>query len=204
MSSRLTFGKNRRLRSGERWRTDGRQSLVLPLLKEVYVIGLTPVELEKLITDQLQSRGLINSPDVTIVVNGTSSKKIYVTGKVRKEGPIPFNSRMTVLQALSEAGGPSEYANKKKIYVLRDGKGRLDLPLSLRLHRRPEGATFGAEYPAQGRRQYYSSVKVLGGRFPAHSTRLRPHAISARDHGPWIATVESNKPRGTGPNFEVS
>jgi polysaccharide export outer membrane protein len=101
-------------------RTDGKISM--PLLKEVYVIGLTPVQLEKLITNQLESRGFINTPDVTIGVSGTNSKKIYVTGKVRKEGPLPFNSRMTVLQALSEAGGPSEYANKKKIYILRTEK----------------------------------------------------------------------------------
>jgi polysaccharide export outer membrane protein len=95
----------------------------MPLLKEVYVIGMTPVQLEKLITDQLQSRGFINSPDVTIVVNGTASKKIYVTGKVKKEGPLPFNYRMTVMQALSEAGGLTDYAKKNKIYILRIEKG---------------------------------------------------------------------------------
>jgi polysaccharide biosynthesis/export protein len=103
-------------------RTDGKISM--PLLKEVAVVGLTPVQLEKQITEQLASRGLITTPDVTIIVTGTGSKKIYVQGKVKKEGPIPFNYRMTVMQALSEAGGLSDYASKKKIYILRieDGK----------------------------------------------------------------------------------
>jgi polysaccharide export outer membrane protein len=103
-------------------RTDGKISM--PLLKEVYVIGQTPVQLEKLITDQLSSRGFINSPDVTIVVNGTASKKIYVTGKVKKEGPLPFNYRMNVMQALSEAGGLTDYAKKNKIYILRVEEGK--------------------------------------------------------------------------------
>jgi len=103
-------------------RTDGRISM--PLLKEVDVVGLTPVQLEKQITDQLATRGLINTPDVTIIVTGTSSKKIYVQGKVKKEGPIPFNYRMTVMQALSEAGGLTDYANKKKIYILRIENGK--------------------------------------------------------------------------------
>jgi polysaccharide biosynthesis/export protein len=103
-------------------RTDGKISM--PLLKEVAVVGLTPVQLEKQITDELTSRGLITTPDVTIIVTGTGSKKIYVQGKVKKEGPIPFNYRMTVMQALSEAGGLTDYANKKKIYILRTEDGK--------------------------------------------------------------------------------
>ena len=103
-------------------RTDGKISM--PLLKEVDVIGLTPIQLEKHITDQLLSGGLINTPDVTIIVTGTGSKKIYVQGKVKKEGPIPFNYRMTVMQALSEAGGLTDYAKKNKIYILRTEDGK--------------------------------------------------------------------------------
>lgn len=101
-------------------RPDGKISM--PLLKEVSVVGLTPVELEKLITGRLTD--LINSPDVTIVVTGINSKKIYVQGKVKKEGPIPYTYRMTVMQALSEAGGLTDYAKKKGIYVLRNENGK--------------------------------------------------------------------------------
>jgi polysaccharide biosynthesis/export protein len=101
-------------------RPDGKISM--PLLKEVDVVGLTPVQLEKLITDGLGK--VINSPDVTIVVTGINSKKIYVNGKVKKEGPIPYTYRMTVMQALSEAGGITDYAKKKAIYVLRNENGR--------------------------------------------------------------------------------
>jgi polysaccharide export outer membrane protein len=101
-------------------RPDGKISMAL--LKEVDVVGLTPVELEKKITDGLAK--LINSPDVTIIVTGINSKKIYVSGKVKKEGPIPYTYRMTVMQALSEAGGITEYAKKKAIYVLRNDNGR--------------------------------------------------------------------------------
>jgi polysaccharide biosynthesis/export protein len=101
-------------------RPDGKISMAL--LKEVDVVGLTPVQLEKLITDGLSK--LINSPDVTIIVTGINSKKIYVNGKVKKEGPIPYTYRMTVMQALSEAGGITDYAKKKAIYVLRNENGR--------------------------------------------------------------------------------
>ncbi len=102
-------------------RPDGKISM--PLIKEVDVVGLTPVQLEKLITDGL-TKVMNLPPDVTIVVTGINSKKIYVNGKVKKEGPIPYTYRMTVMQALSEAGGITDYAKKKAIYVLRNDNGR--------------------------------------------------------------------------------
>ena len=102
-------------------RPDGKISMAL--IKEVYVVGLTPVQLEKLITEDL-TKVMNLPPDVTVIVTGINSKKIYVTGKVRKEGPIAYTYRMTVMQALSEAGGINEYAKKNKIYVLRNDNGR--------------------------------------------------------------------------------
>lgn len=101
-------------------RPDGRISM--PMLKEVRVSGMTPVEAEKVITEQLTK--FISAPDVTVIVSAINSKKIYVVGGVKKEGPIAYTYRMTVLQALSEAGGLTDYAKKKKIYVLRHENGR--------------------------------------------------------------------------------
>lgn len=101
-------------------RPDGKISM--PLLKEVPVLGLTVVQAEQMITQQLSK--FLTAPDVTVVVEGINSKKIYLTGAVKKEGPIPYTYRMTVLQALSEAGGVTDYAKRKKIYVLHYENGR--------------------------------------------------------------------------------
>jgi polysaccharide export outer membrane protein len=43
---------------------------------------------------------------------------------VKKEGPISYTYRMTVIQALSEAGGLTDYAKRKKIYVMRMQNGK--------------------------------------------------------------------------------
>jgi polysaccharide biosynthesis/export protein len=102
-------------------RPDGK--ITMALIKEVYVVGLTPVQLEKLITDGL-AKVMNLPPDVTVIVTGINSQKIYVNGKVKKEGPIAYTYRMTVMQALSEAGGITDYAKKKAIYVLRNDNGR--------------------------------------------------------------------------------
>jgi polysaccharide export outer membrane protein len=103
-------------------RPDGKISL--PLLKDVAVEGLTPLQLEKIITDQFIASNQLKAPDVTIMVTQINSKKIYMNGAVKKEGPIPYNYRMTVLQALSEAGGLTDYAKRKRIYILHNDNGR--------------------------------------------------------------------------------
>lgn len=101
-------------------RPDGKISV--PLLKDVAVAGLTPRQVERVITNQLAD--IIRAPNVTVVVSGINSKKIYLLGAVKKEGPIPFTYRMTVLQAISEAGGLTDYAKRRKIYILRNESGK--------------------------------------------------------------------------------
>jgi polysaccharide export outer membrane protein len=102
-------------------RPDG--MITIPLIKDVHVAGMTPAEAEKVITDLLSKQ--IKAADVTIIVNQIHSKKVFmVGGGIKKEGPIPYTYRMTVMQAISEAGGLSDYAKRKKIYVLRNENGR--------------------------------------------------------------------------------
>jgi polysaccharide biosynthesis/export protein len=101
-------------------RPDGR--ITVPLVKDVEVGGLTPRQAEKVITQGLAK--YITEPNVTVVVAAINSKKIYVIGGARKEGPLPYTYGMTVMQALSESGGLSDYAKRKKIYILRTENGR--------------------------------------------------------------------------------
>lgn len=101
-------------------RPDGR--IAMPLLKEVEVNGLTPREVEQVITERINK--FINGADVTVVVTAINSKKIYMIGAIKREGTLPYTYRMTIMQALSEAGGLTEYAKKKKIYVLRSENGK--------------------------------------------------------------------------------
>ncbi len=101
-------------------RPDGRISM--PLVKEIAVAGMTPGEVEQAITEKLSK--LIPAADVTVVVSTINSKKVYVVGAVRREGPLAYGYRMTVMQAITEAGGLNEYARRKKIYVLRTENGK--------------------------------------------------------------------------------
>ena len=103
-------------------RPDGKISV--PLLKEVAIAGLTPTQAEKTITEQLDQ--YIKGANVTVVVSQINSKKIYLLGAVKKEGTISYTYRMTVMQALSEAGGLTDYAKRRKIYVIRSEDKKKD------------------------------------------------------------------------------
>jgi polysaccharide biosynthesis/export protein len=101
-------------------RTDGKISM--PLIKEIAVAGLTPREVEKIVTDQLSK--MMREPDVTVIVSQSNSQKVFMIGAVKKEGPLHYTYRMTVMQAISEAGGLTDYAKRKRIYVIRSENGR--------------------------------------------------------------------------------
>ena len=97
-------------------RTDGK--ITLPFIKDVDAAGRTPVELEKALAERFSK--LIPQAEVTVVVRESHSQKVYVIGAVKKEGAIEMQHPITVLQVLSLAGGLTEFAKRKKVYVLRN------------------------------------------------------------------------------------
>jgi polysaccharide export outer membrane protein len=101
-------------------RPDGLISL--PLLNDVQASGLTPDQLRQSITKGATK--FIEDPTVSVVVKAINSRKVFVTGQVAKPGPYPLGAPTSVLQLLATAGGVSEYANKKKIVVVRKENDR--------------------------------------------------------------------------------
>jgi polysaccharide export outer membrane protein len=96
-------------------RPDGKISL--PLIKEVVALGMAPAELENVLTREFQR--FINNPAVTVVIKEINSQKIYLVGGVVRPGSLPLRTPMTVLQVLAEAGGLTDFAKRKKIYIIR-------------------------------------------------------------------------------------
>lgn len=101
-------------------RPDGKISL--PLLQDVQAAGLTPAELGTNLTKRFEK--FFTDPEVTVVVTKMNSQRIYILGEVGHPGPQLLLPKMTVLDALSAAGGLSQFASKKKIYVLRKKNGK--------------------------------------------------------------------------------
>jgi polysaccharide biosynthesis/export protein len=96
-------------------RPDGRFSF--PLAGEVQAAGRTPDEVRAEIETQLKK--LIPEAVVTVIVEDFAGNRIYVIGQVTRPGMFVMNPSLTVLQALSLAGGSTPFAKLDNISVIR-------------------------------------------------------------------------------------
>ncbi len=94
-----------------------------------------------------------------MVVKTINSRKVYITGNVVKPGTYPLNGDMSVLQLIAVAGGLQEYADSKKIVVMRKDEGR-DRVLQLQLQGRGETEERAAEHRVEARRHGGRAVSV--------------------------------------------
>lgn len=101
-------------------RPDGKISL--PLINDIQAAGLTPTQLATAITEKLKK--YLTEPQVTVIVTAINSRRIYIMGEVGRPGTFQLLPNMTILQALSGAGGFTQFANMKGIYLLRTEGGK--------------------------------------------------------------------------------
>lgn len=100
-------------------RPDG--MITMPLIDDLKVAGMTTKQLQKLITDKLKA--YVTEPQVTIIVRGIRSRRVYLLGNVGHTGAFELNGRRTVMQTLAEAGGLGAFAKAQSIYVIRQSGG---------------------------------------------------------------------------------
>lgn len=96
-------------------RPDGKMSF--PLVNDVQAEGLTTLELKALLTEALKN--FIENPEVTVALLELNSKNFYIIGEVSNPGTYSLIPDMTVLQAISVAGGLGEWAEKDGILIIR-------------------------------------------------------------------------------------
>ena len=96
-------------------RPDGLISM--PIIGDVRAAGLTADALAQRIAERL--RAVAMNPTVSVAVTELNSYSVYVLGEVAKPGKYQFKSYVTVLQAISTAGGFTDYAKRNKLQVMR-------------------------------------------------------------------------------------
>jgi len=96
-------------------RPDGRISI--PLVQDMQASGLTPVQLKQRLEEKLKD--LIDVPNVTVIVDTIQSYQVFVMGQVAGGGAFSSATPVTIMQALANAGGFSEFANKKEVRIFR-------------------------------------------------------------------------------------
>jgi polysaccharide export outer membrane protein len=92
----------------------------LPLVGDLDAGGKTPMEVQEIITKALTK--YVVKPLVTVTVQEVGSKRYYMNGLINRPGEYSLVVPTTILDAISKAGGLQDFANPKKIYVLRGSK----------------------------------------------------------------------------------
>jgi polysaccharide export outer membrane protein len=101
-------------------RPDGRISF--PLIQDLEAAGLTPETLKKEI--EMRLKEYVTTPNVTVLIDTIQGYRLYVVGKVQRPGPLVADKPLTVLQALTLAGGFLDYAKSAEITIIRNtGQG---------------------------------------------------------------------------------
>ncbi|OGL43524.1 MAG: hypothetical protein A2161_14370 [Candidatus Schekmanbacteria bacterium RBG_13_48_7] len=100
--------------------------IYFPLIGEIRAAGRTVSQLEKDLNDALDE--FILSPQVSVSVKESNSKKFFVLGQVRNPSVYSMKREVTILEAVSYAGGLTEFADSTNVYITRGDKSmKLDL-----------------------------------------------------------------------------
>lgn len=97
-------------------------SISLPMVKEIEVRGLTFREISTKIEQQYRSAGILTAPIVN--VQPANLRPYYVIGEVNRPGEFSYRQGMTVLAAISAAGGYTYRASRGEVEVTRNIDGR--------------------------------------------------------------------------------
>jgi polysaccharide export outer membrane protein len=94
-------------------------SVDIPYIHRIQVEGLEPQEISDRIRDQLMAKQILTDPSVTVSVKAYHSKRVVVSGEVKKAGSMPLEPGMTLLRAISQAGGLTPLARRSQIILRR-------------------------------------------------------------------------------------
>lgn len=96
-----------------------------PLVGKVYALGQSPSQIEDVITKGLASQYRGQVPQVTVSVRSPSGFQFTVAGKVKGPGTFSPGRYVNLIEALSYAGGPDEFASLDSITIIRKSGNNL-------------------------------------------------------------------------------
>lgn len=94
----------------------------LPYVAQLSVAGLEPQQISQLIRQRLVEGQILTNPSVIVSVKEYNSKRVSVLGQVQKPGSFPLSPGMTLVDAISQAGGLNAIANRDRVNITRRGK----------------------------------------------------------------------------------
>lgn len=105
-----------------RYQVDHIGQIKMPLIGAVSAQGYTSIELSVELEEKLEEKYL-QDPDVSVIIVETTDVQLTVEGSVNDPGMYPVRGKMTLLQAVALAGGPSDGANPERVVIFRQVEG---------------------------------------------------------------------------------
>jgi protein involved in polysaccharide export with SLBB domain len=99
-------------------------SISLPYINKVKAEGLTPPQLARAIEEAYRANKIYTNPNITILMQPTS-RYVNVGGAVRAPSRVPFTEDMTLLAAINAAGGFNDFADQKRVRLLRGNDAKV-------------------------------------------------------------------------------
>jgi protein involved in polysaccharide export with SLBB domain len=133
-------------------------SVDFPYVHRLKVQGLEPQEVARVVRERLIAQRILVDPSIIVSVKEYNSKRITVLGQVQRPGSFPLTPGMTLVQAISSAGGLNAIANGERINLTRkDKQGATTVVLSF------DSITDGnsADIPLQAGDQIYVRERVF-------------------------------------------
>jgi polysaccharide export outer membrane protein len=126
----INVWENTNLNTEATIRPDG--TITMPLVGDVKAVGETPSSLREKIKTQLAQFLKLNGTEVTVAVRQWHSYRFRIDGEVQRPGIYSSDQYLTVADAIALAGGPTRFAKRGDIRLLRtDPKTRAVRPIPL-------------------------------------------------------------------------
>lgn len=97
---------------------DTNGSVNLPYINKLRAEGLTPAQLARSIEQTYRANKIYTNPNITILMQPTA-RFVNVGGAVRTPARVPFTEDITLLAAINAAGGFNDFADQKRVRLLR-------------------------------------------------------------------------------------
>ncbi|HRJ70613.1 MAG TPA: polysaccharide biosynthesis/export family protein [Terrimicrobiaceae bacterium] len=103
------------------YQVDGQGFVNLPHIGKIKAAGVTQADLQNAIEGSYRSQQIYTNPTITVNIPA-AARFVNVGGDVRTPRRVEFTPDLTILSAINAAGGFTDYADQKKVRLLRDGE----------------------------------------------------------------------------------
>jgi len=131
----------------------------LPYVQRLKVGGLEPQEVARLVREKLIEKKILTDPSVVVSIKEYATKRVTILGQVQKPGSFPLAPGLTLIQAISLAGGLTSIANTDRVNLTRKNKNGSARTVVLSVEAITDGRS--PDIPLQGGDQIFVHDRVF-------------------------------------------